>query len=74
MRFMTDKEKEIVIAAFTDLDDLIQQYRQAVLWITLGNHDENQRSTKQATWQRMKELEEKITTLLANITSKTQSN
>jgi hypothetical protein len=74
MRFMTEKEKEVILAAFVGLDDLLKQYREAVLWLTLGDHTSSSRLTVQATRQRMQELQEKITTLLADIASKTQTN
>jgi hypothetical protein len=35
---MTDNQKEVVFAAFIDLEMLVQDYRKAVLWLTQGNH------------------------------------
>jgi hypothetical protein len=63
MRFMSQKEREIILAAFVGLDDLIEQYRQAVLWLTIGNHQASPRATEQAIRQHMRELQDKITAL-----------
>jgi hypothetical protein len=71
MRLMTEKEKEVIFAAFVGLDDVLKQYRETVLWLTLGEHTASSRPTEQETRQRMKELQEKITDLLDNIAIKT---
>jgi hypothetical protein len=72
MRFMTEREKQIMLAAFTDLENLVNQYRQAVMWLTLGNHAAGPRPTTQATRKLMKDLREEITALLKEIELKTQ--
>ena len=71
---MSQKEREVILAAFVGLDDLIQEYRKAVLWLTLGDHQAARYPTEEDTRQNMKALQEKITSLLADIASKTQSN
>jgi hypothetical protein len=74
MRFMSQQEREVILAAFVGLDDLIEQYRQAVLWLTIGNHQASPRATEQATRQRMKELQGEITALLDDIAVKAQED
>jgi hypothetical protein len=55
MRYMSQREREIILAAFVGLDDLIQKYRQEVLWLTIGNSSPS-RQPEQVTGQRMMEL------------------
>jgi hypothetical protein len=74
MRVMSQREREVILAAFVGLDDILKQYREAVLWLTLGNHEATRRPTEEETRQSMQMLQEKITTLLADIASKTQTN
>jgi hypothetical protein len=74
MRFMSQKEREVILAAFVGLDKLTKQYRQAVLWLTIGNLKASPRATEQATRQRMKELQGEITALLDDIAAKTQED
>ena len=35
---MADNKNEVVFAVYNDLEVLVQEYRQAVLWLTHGNH------------------------------------
>jgi hypothetical protein len=71
VRAITELEKQIIIAAFSDIDNLMNQYREAVMWLTFGNLETTGRSTKQATRQRMRELRELIVDLLNDIEAKT---
>jgi hypothetical protein len=50
---MSQKEREAILAAFVGLDDLIEQYRQAVLWLNIGNLKASPHATEQAMRQRM---------------------
>jgi type VI protein secretion system component VasK len=72
VRYITEREKQIVLAAFSDLENLVNQYREAVMGVTFGNDQADRRPIKQATKQRMKELQEMITGLLSDIDEKTQ--
>jgi hypothetical protein len=73
VRIITEREKQIMLAAFTDLENLVNQYRQAVMWLTLGNHAAGPQPTTQATRKLMKDLRKEITGLLKEIEAKTQS-
>ena len=72
VRPLTKREKQIIIAAFSDLENLVNQYREVVRWLTVGNLEASQRPIKQVTRERMKELRGLITDVLKDIESKTQ--
>jgi ABC-type polysaccharide/polyol phosphate transport system ATPase subunit len=67
VRYITEREKQIIIAAFSDLENLINQYREAVMWLTFGNLEATGRPIKQATRQRLKELRKEIVAVLKDI-------
>jgi hypothetical protein len=67
VRFITEREKEIVLAAFSDLEKLLNEYRGAVMLLTFGDHEAVNDSRKQTTQLRMKELREEITALGTHI-------
>jgi hypothetical protein len=72
VRFITEREKEIVLAAFSDLEKLLNEYRGALMLLTFGEHDTMNDPRKQTTQLRMKELREEITNLLKVIEMKAQ--
>jgi hypothetical protein len=72
VRFITEREKEIVLAAFSDLEKLLNEYRGAVMLLTFGNHDTVDASKRVITQLRLNELREEITALLTDIEVKTQ--
>jgi hypothetical protein len=74
MRVMSQTEREVIVSAFAGLDDLIEQYRQAVLQITIENPNSHDRPTGEATRNRMKELKGKIMALLEEVEVKTHKS
>jgi hypothetical protein len=67
----TGKREQAIFTAFIDLDALIQEYRQALLWLAFGNYQEH-RPTEKQTRQTIKTLKEKIVALLTDIEKQTQ--
>jgi hypothetical protein len=53
--------------AYIDLDAYVQEYKQALVWLTHGNHKETPKPTVKQTQRFIKELREKITGLLTEI-------
>lgn len=68
---MTSKEKDAIFAAFLDLELLVLDYRKAILWLTQGNYKATPHSSVQETRELMRDLKEKITTLLEEIEART---
>ena len=65
---MTEKQKaEVIAKAYIDLDAYVQEYKQALVWLTHGHHKENPKPTLQQTQRFIKGLREKITGLLTII-------
>jgi hypothetical protein len=70
---MTDEEKAEVVAKLSiDVPICIQKYKEALLWLTHGNHKDTTHPTVDETKLQMKQLKEKIISLLTDIEMKTQ--
>jgi hypothetical protein len=66
---MTEEHKQKLMSAYIQLEQYMVEYRQAFMWLAYGNHKATPLPSKQETRELLKQLQEKITTLLADIAS-----
>jgi hypothetical protein len=70
---MTEEEKAEVIAILAiDVQRCLQDYKEKLLWLVHGNHKRTPLPTVEETRLQMKQLKEKIISLLTEIEKKTK--
>jgi hypothetical protein len=70
---MTEEEKAGVIAILAiDVQNCLQEYKEKLLWLVHGNHKDTPLPTVEETRLQMKQLKEKINSLLTDIETKTK--
>jgi hypothetical protein len=70
---MTKDEKAEAIAILAiDVQSCLQEYKEKLLWLTHGNHKGTPLPTVEETRLQMKQLKEKIISLLTDIEKKTK--
>jgi hypothetical protein len=70
---MTEEEKaEVIEILAIDVQRCLQLYKEELLWLVHGNHKGNPLPTVEETKLKMKQLKEKIISLLTDIETKTK--